>query len=90
MTLEQWITRLLLVLPCLILIVLYLPYHGGGYQYMGITDLDFLGSGTLNYAKLGGEVVALVIVWLLLELYGSKSMDLFPVRDETGYLRQRR
>jgi len=90
MTLEQWIIRLALVIPSLVLTLLYLPYHGGGYQFLGIIDLDFLMSGTLDYMRLIVQVVALGIVWLLLELYARRTLDMFPVRDERGYLKQRR
>ena len=90
MTLEQWIIRLALVVPTLVLMLLFLPYRGGGYQFLGITDLDFLASGTLDYIRLIVQIVVLGVVWLVLELYARRTLDMFPVRDERGYLKQRR
>lgn len=89
MTLEQWITRLVLVAPSLAAMVLFLPYQGG-YQFLGIIDSDFLTSGTIDYSRLAVELVVLGVLWLLLEVYARMAFDLFPVRDEHGYLKQRR
>ncbi|MHB9133452.1 MAG: hypothetical protein ACYDBB_20495 [Armatimonadota bacterium] len=90
MTIEQWIVRLILVLPSFVLMLLFLPYKGGGYQFLGILDREFLLSGAIHFPRLLIQVAILLVAWVVLELYAGKSMDLFPVRDERGYLKQRR
>ena len=89
MTPEQAILRWVLVIPSLALMLLFLPFTGGGYQYLGVFDTAFLLSGAIDYARLLVEGVALLCVWLLLEQYARSAMDRFPVRDENGFLLRR-
>ncbi|MHB0936913.1 MAG: hypothetical protein ACYDCO_24110 [Armatimonadota bacterium] len=76
MTTEQLIIRWLMVVPTLLLMLWFLPVEGGGFQYGGIIDGDFLVSGAVDFAKLVFEIAAVLILWLLFEQYGKRSMDL--------------
>lgn len=76
MTTEQLIIRWVMVVPTLLLMLWFLPITGGGFQYGGIFDGDFLMSGAVDFLKLVFEIAAVLIVWLLFEQYGKRSMDL--------------
>ena len=76
MTTEQLIIRWLMVAPSLLLMLWFLPIKGGGYQCGGIFDGDFLMSGAVDFTRLIFEIIAVLILWLLFEQYGKRSMDL--------------
>jgi len=76
MTTEQLIIRWLMVAPSLLLMLWFLPIKGDGYQYGGIFDGDFLMSGAVDFTRLIFEIIAVLILWLLFEQYGKRSMDL--------------
>ncbi|HEY3415689.1 MAG TPA: hypothetical protein VGM23_02280 [Armatimonadota bacterium] len=74
MNIEQHIVRWLFAVPMLLLALLFLPYQGGGYQFLGIMDREFLLSGALVYARLVVEIVLVVGVALGLDqLVKAKS-----------------
>ena len=77
MTIEQQIVRWVMVLPMLILILAFLPISGGGYQFIGIFDADFLGAGVVDGFMLFSEIAAVFIVWLIIEQYAKNAMDYF-------------
>lgn len=77
MTIEQTIVRYVFLLPTLLLMAIFLPYHGG-YQFLGILDITFLCSGAIDVVQLVVQLVLLLVVWLALEAYASRTMDLFP------------
>ena len=64
MNIEQHIVRWLFGVPCLLLALLFLPYQGGGFEFMGIIDREFLLSGAIDWTRLILELVLIVGVAL--------------------------
>jgi hypothetical protein len=77
MTGEQWIVRLVLVVPSLVLMALFLPSKTGGFQFLGIIDPAFLLSGLIDVPRLILMLVPLGVLWGLLEWYASQTIDIY-------------
>lgn len=90
MSLEQWLLRGLLLAPAVLVCLAWLPIANGGFQFMGLTDGDFLASGTLDIFRLAMEALGLLVVFQVLEQYAKNAMDYFNPRDARGRVKQAR
>jgi hypothetical protein len=67
MTRAQQFVRLLFILPSLLLLLVFLPYKGGGVQFLGIADPDFLRSGAIDIVRLVLYAVVILVVGLVFD-----------------------
>jgi len=73
MSTRQFFVRFALMAPSILLMLLFLPIKGGGYQYAGILDPDFLTSGSLDYSLLAVEVIVLLVLAAVLEQFARPN-----------------